>query len=125
VYRGDYCITNIPNRPGRDLPGERLASMYRKRQLFVLIQHRSAVGCGYYFTVTVNSTSYTAFKTLQELHHWLNAYGLKVVDERKQEMITISTIVPNAAFKSWQPLQSSITPMTLVHSPDPIFTGCT
>lgn len=112
VFRGEFCITSIPNRPNRDYMGERLASLYRRRQVLRMQHHRVApVGCGYHFTVTQGAMSFNAFRTLYDLHKWLKAYGLKVVDEVVEKYATVSTIVPNADYKTWQRLRAEHQPV--------------
>lgn len=112
VYRGEYCITCIPNRPDRDYMGERLASLYRRRQLLSMQHHRVfPVGNGYHYTVTLGSAPFTAFRTLHDLHKWLKAYGLKVINEVHQSDVTVSTIVPNAEYNTWQRLRAEHQPI--------------
>ncbi|NWC83166.1 hypothetical protein HX798_23165 [Pseudomonas putida] len=113
VFRGEFCLTNIGNRPNRDYMGEQLARLYRRRQLLSLHHHRVAsVGCGYPYTVTQGSTTpLTAFRTLYELHKWLKAYGLSPVNEVRQDSVTVSTIVPNADYTTWQKLRAAHQPL--------------
>lgn len=113
VFRGEYCITNIPNRPNHDYMGQKLASSYRQRQLLTLVHHKVyPVGAGYRFTVTVGAgTAFTAFRSQFELDQWLKAYGLKVLERQRREYATESWIVPNADFKSWQPLRTELQPL--------------
>lgn len=114
VFRGEYCITNsVGNRPNRDYMGERLVRLYRRRQLLSLQHHHvSPVGCGYHYTVTQGSTTpFTAFRTLYELNKWLKAYGLSPVNEERQGSVTVSTIVPNADYMTWQKLRAAHQPL--------------
>ncbi|HGN3115128.1 TPA: hypothetical protein ACKRQV_001212 [Pseudomonas aeruginosa] len=113
VFRGEFCITNIPNRPNHDYMGKKLSSLYRQRQLLRLVHHHMfSVGCGYRFTVTVGGgTAFTAFRTQEELDRWLKAYGLRVLGSVRRDYITESVIVPNAEFKTWQKLLAEHQPV--------------
>lgn len=107
VYRGDYNLTGIPNRPSGDMVGAFLASLYWRRQLLTLIRHHvHPVGCGYWYTVTIGGTSYQAFRSLTDLQQWLSAYALKVVDDQHGKLADVSKIIPNADVDRWQPLRA-------------------
>lgn len=108
VFRGDYCLTDIPNRPNHDQMGKSVAGFYRRRQVMNLLQHKvfPASG-GYWYTVTVGGGSgFTAFRGPAELDQWLRAYNLTVLEKERGDLVDQCWVIPNADFAQWQPLRN-------------------
>jgi hypothetical protein len=102
--RGDYTFTNMlfPEEIGvrryYDSAGASLFEAAKYFKSIYLHQSKYAVGCGYHYIITIDSSSFTAFRTEDELISFINAYKLiKVKGIRDGQF----NLIPNLEVNTW------------------------
>lgn len=71
----------IPCRIFHLRDGAETSGLYELGTRYHLMHSADPVGCGYHWTITRNSTSHTAFRTLPELEQWLTTHRYRIAQD--------------------------------------------